>query len=89
MKTVTNKTNAPIKVPLPRNKILRLGPGHTGQIGDSDAERPALAKMVAAGQIEITDSESQSGNGGGRAGGFGNSGRAGGAAGIGRRGGDR
>jgi len=89
MKTVTNKTNAPIKVPLPRNKILRLGPGHSGQIGDSDAERPAVAKMVEAGQIDISDPETQSGKGGGRDGAFGNSGRAGGGAGIGRRGGDR
>lgn len=89
MKTVTNKTNAPIKVPLPRNKNLRLGPGQSGQVGDIDAERPALAKMVEAGQIEISDAAISSGKAGGRGGAFGNSGRAGGPAGMGRRGGDR
>lgn len=89
MKTVTNKSNAPIKVPLPRNKILRLGPLKSGTITDGDAERPGVLKMVEAGLIEVTDGESTTGGGGGRGGAFGNQGRAGGGGGVGRRGGDR
>ena len=65
MKTVTNKTNAPIKVPLPRNKSLRLGPGNVGQMNDADSERPAVVKMVEAGQIEVFDAGADAGNSGG------------------------
>jgi len=89
MKTITNKTNTPIKVPLPRNKSLRLGPGRAGQVSDSDADRPAVTKMVEAGQIEIADADAASGAAGTRDGAFGRTGRAGGARSIGRRGGDR
>jgi len=53
VKTVRNKTHGPLKVPLPRNKFLRLGPNTTGQIRDDDAERPAVKRMLDAGEIEI------------------------------------
>ena len=89
MKTVTNKTNVPIKVPLPRNKSLRLGPGKSGQVKDADAERPAVVKMVETGQIQISDAGGATGMGGGRGGAFGKAGRFGGGRSIGRRGGDR
>lgn len=89
MKTVTNKTNGPLKVPLPRNKSLRLGPGRSERISDDVAARPALVKMVEAGKIELADADSTSGKGGGHGGAFGNAGRSGGGASIGRRGGDR
>jgi len=55
MKTVVNKTRAPLKVPLPRGKSLRLGPGKTGQVADGAAEHAALKKLVDAGKIEIFD----------------------------------
>jgi len=90
MKTVTNKSNAPIKVPLPRNKTLRLGPLKSGTITDGDADRPGVLKMVESGLIEVSDAGSTTGGGAGRGGAFGNQGRAGGAGGGGgRRGGDR
>jgi hypothetical protein len=39
MKTVANKTQKPLSVPLPRGKVLHLGPGKTGQISSEAAER--------------------------------------------------
>ena len=55
MKTVVNKTMAPLKVPLPRGKSLHLGPKKTGQIADGAAEHAAVMKLVEAGKIEIFD----------------------------------
>lgn len=53
MKTVTNKTQKPVRVPLPRGKTLHLGPGRSGQIASSAADHPQLKKLVEAGEIEI------------------------------------
>ena len=53
MRAVTNKTNKPLAVPLPRGKILRLGPRKTGQISSDDIDHPPLKKLAAAGEIEI------------------------------------
>jgi hypothetical protein len=55
MKTVVNKTRAPLKVPLPRGKSLHLGPNKTGQIADGAAEHAAVKKLVEAGKLEIFD----------------------------------
>jgi len=89
MKSVTNKTNAPLKVPLPRNKWLRLGPGRSGQVSDEGAGRPALVKMAEAGMIEVSEADSTMGKGGGRGGAFGKGGRSALGRNVGRRGGDR
>jgi hypothetical protein len=53
MRAVTNKTNKPLAVPLPRGKVLRLGPRKTGQISSDDLDHPPLKKLAAAGEIEI------------------------------------
>jgi hypothetical protein len=53
MRSVTNKTNKPLAVPLPRGKILRLGPRKTGQISSDDIDHPPLKKLADAGEIEI------------------------------------
>jgi hypothetical protein len=53
MRSVTNKTNKPLAVPLPRGKVLRLGPRKTGQISSDDLDHPPLKKLAAAGEIEI------------------------------------
>ncbi len=53
MKTVTNKTHAPLQVPLPGGKVLRLGPGMSGQIRDEASTSGALRKLVEAGHLEI------------------------------------
>ncbi len=55
MKTVVNKTRAPLRIALPRGKSLHLGPNKTGQIADSAEEHAALKKLVEAGKIEIFD----------------------------------
>lgn len=55
MKTVINKTVAPLRVPLPRGKSLHLGPKKSGQIADGAADHAAVKKLVDAGKIEIFD----------------------------------
>jgi hypothetical protein len=55
MKSIANKTQKPLSVPLPRGKTLHLGPGKTGQISSEAAEHPPLAKLVHAGEIEVFD----------------------------------
>jgi hypothetical protein len=89
MKTIKNKTNKPIRVPLPRGKTVHLGPAKSGQITTEAAEHPGLKKMVEAGEIEVTDEIGGGGAGGagGSAGGGSRTGH-GGAGGM-RRSGDR
>jgi len=55
MKTVINKTRAPLKVPLPRGKSLHMGPGKSGQIRDEDADHAGLKKLVEAGKLELVE----------------------------------
>jgi hypothetical protein len=67
MRAVTNKTNKPLAVPLPRGKILRLGPRKTGQISSDDVDHPPLTKLAEAGEREIHEeghSPAQGGGGG-------------------------
>lgn len=68
MRAVTNKTNKPLAVPLPRGKLLRLGPRKTGQISSDDVDHPALKKLADAGEIEIHEEghTPPKGGGGGR-----------------------
>jgi len=68
MKTVCNKTQRPLSVPLPRGKTLHLGPGKTGQIASAAAEHPGLKKLIEAGQIEITGEGSGASDGPGEGG---------------------
>jgi hypothetical protein len=53
VKNVQNKSRSPLKVPLSQGKFLHLGPLKTGQISDSDAERPAVRKLIKDGHLEI------------------------------------
>ena len=55
MKTIINKTHAPLKVPLPRGKALHLGPSKSGQIADGAAEHAGVQRLLKAGKIEIFD----------------------------------
>jgi hypothetical protein len=52
---ITNKTNRPLRVPLPAGKKLFLSPGKSGQITRTAAARPALVKLVEAGDVEISE----------------------------------
>lgn len=53
MKTIRNKTQQPLRVPLPGGKTLHLGPRKDGQIADNAAEHAGLRRLVEAGSIEI------------------------------------
>ena len=52
---ITNKTKQPLSVPLPAGKKLFLSPGKSGQITPKAAARPAVVKLVEAGDVEISD----------------------------------
>lgn len=53
MKTISNKTQRPVSVPLPGGKTLHLGPGKTGQISSTAVEYAQLKRLVDAGDIEV------------------------------------
>jgi hypothetical protein len=53
--TVTNKTQKPLSLPLPRGKLLHLGPGKSGQIASNAALHPPLKALVDSGAIEILE----------------------------------
>ena len=55
MKTIINKTQRPLKIPLGQGRVLRLGPLKEGQIGTKDADRESLQKLVASGDVEVYD----------------------------------
>lgn len=65
MKTITNKSHKPLKVPLPGGKFLHLGPLKSGQIADGAADSPGLQRLIDAGEIELlADGAEPSGAGG-------------------------
>lgn len=89
MKTIKNKTQRPLRVPLPRGKTLHLGPNKSGQIAFEAVEHPALKKLIEAGELELVDEAAGSGGeagGGNKAGG---AAQGHGAGGMIRRSGDR
>jgi hypothetical protein len=53
MKTILNKSRKPIRVPLPGNKVLHLGPLKIGQIADQHAQAPGVQRLLQKGDIEI------------------------------------
>lgn len=89
MKTIKNKTNRPLRVPLPRGKTVHLGPAKTAEVTTEAAEHPGLQKLVTAGEIEfVEDRDGGSGGAAGRGGGRGPQGGHGGGGAL-RRSGDR
>lgn len=89
MKTIKNKTNRPLRVPLPRGKFLHLGPTKSGQITTEAVEYPNLKKLLDAGEIELLEDDA-AGAGGGLGGGGAGGARTGHGGGGGmRRSGDR
>ena len=89
MKTIMNKTQKPLSIPLPRGKTLHLGPGKTGQIASPASDHPPVKKLIDAGEIEVVAESSgpAEGGGGGKSGRPWAPGHTSGSAG--RRGGDR
>ena len=59
MKTITNKSHAPIKIPLPGGKFLHLGPNKTGQIAERASEQPSVLRLVKDGTVEIASEGNQ------------------------------
>jgi hypothetical protein len=53
MKIIVNKSKVPVRIPLPGNKTLFLGPMKSGQISDEAAARPAVVKLIQSGAIEV------------------------------------
>ena len=60
MKIIINKTHAPIKVPLPRGKVLHLGPDKSGKIAHQDLDHPPLKQMIEDKTIEVEDDAADS-----------------------------
>lgn len=58
MKTIRNKTHAPVRVPLPRGKVLHLGPDQEGQIAHTDVDHEPLQRLVGSDVLEIIDDQS-------------------------------
>jgi hypothetical protein len=88
MKTIKNKTNRPLRVPLPRGKTVHLGPGKSSQITTEAAEHAGLKKLIEAGEVEILDEESAPGDMG-RGGQKGRAAQGHGSGSVNRRSGDR
>jgi hypothetical protein len=58
--TISNKTQKPLSVPLPRGKVLHLGPGRSGQIASNDVEHPRVKALIDSGALEVvTDDRGQ------------------------------
>lgn len=53
MKEIRNATHTPLRVPLPRGKVLHLPPRQVGQVAPSALEHPPFKKLVEAGEIEV------------------------------------
>ena len=58
MKTIRNKTHAPIRVPLPRGKVLHLGPNQEAHIAHTDVDHEPLQRLVESDTLEIVDDQS-------------------------------
>jgi len=65
MKTLINKTRAPLKITLPGGKSVRLGPGKAAQIRDEDAAVDSIKKLVEAGNLEVHQGDVHTGSGAG------------------------
>ncbi len=66
MKTVLNKTQRPLRVKLPKGKVLHLGPRRYGQIAVHHVEFEPVQKLLAAGELEIVDAAAVPTRGDGR-----------------------
>ena len=55
MKTIRNCSNRPLRVGLPRGKVLHLGPRAEAQVHPDALERPAVKKMLEAKELEVVD----------------------------------
>ena len=54
-KSIVNKTHGALRVPLPKGKVLHLGPNQTGEVSVHDADHPPLKKLIEEGKVELSD----------------------------------
>jgi len=59
--TIKNITKTPLRVPLPADKRLFLGPGKSSQITPKAAKHPPLKELIESGEVEIGE-DAQSGH---------------------------
>ena len=69
MKTIRNKTRAPIRVTFAGGKVLHLGPAKTGQIPDQAVSEASVVALLKADKIEVLDGEGPARGGDAAAGG--------------------
>ena len=67
MKEIRNLTSTPLKIHLPGDKILHLGPKNTGRIANEAVDHSCVRKLLEAKQIEIVG-EGAGGDGSGGSG---------------------
>jgi hypothetical protein len=65
MKTIKNLTYRPLRIALPGGKTLHLGPAQSAKVADAAIDRPALKKLLEAGEIEVEGGERSEGGGSG------------------------
>ena len=53
MKEIVNKTQRPVRVPLPGGKFLHLGPAKAGQVSDQATQLPSFQRLLKEGTIEL------------------------------------
>lgn len=59
MKSIRNKTNGPVRVPLPKGKTLFLSFNEVAHISIHDADHPPLKKLIEEGKVQLME---ESGN---------------------------
>jgi len=62
MKEIRNATREPLRVPLPRGKVLYLPPGQTGRVAPTALEHPPFQKLVEDGRLEVLGEGQQEGH---------------------------
>jgi len=60
MKEIVNKTQRPVRVPLPGGKFLHLGPVKAGQVSDQATQLPSFQRLLKEGTIELVGEGSRS-----------------------------
>jgi hypothetical protein len=53
MKRITNKTQKPLRVPLPGGKTLHLGPGKEAEVSFKAVDHPGVRALVEAGALAV------------------------------------
>ena len=55
MKTIVNKTQGALRVPLPLGKVLHLGLNQSAHVSVHDTDHPPLQRLVEEGKVALHD----------------------------------